>query len=249
MNRTGVLLAMLLLLTSVGCGKKAPSTDYEDVDVLVHKEYTVRPGDTWTSISADFFGRDDRGGRIAAENDADPAVAPDPGRVIRIGIRPDELDLVRRMTAASELYNVGCRHRDEGRHEEAVQAFAAALEKAPEFVDARYNLGLALLKVGRPREALDELEVVADARPDDADARYALASAWFHLGDYPRSVPELEAALALRPELLRPRYTLALALERMGESQRARRAWEEYLRRDSTSAWAQEARSHLEALP
>src|SRR5438034_264436 len=44
-------------------------------------------------------------------------------------------------------------------------------------------------------------------------------------------------------------FNRALALERLHLVDAARKAWGDYLQRDSSSGWADEARQHLEALP
>ena len=245
------LLALVLVLTlaAAGCGKKAPSTDYEDVEGDTWVDYTVAPSQSWASIAEDFFGDSGNAARIAADNGAELSEPPDPGQTLRIRIRHDELDQVRRLARAREPYNAGVAALAAGRYEEAREDFLEALRLAPEFVDARYNLGLSLLKLGRPDEAIEPLRQVAADRPMDKDAAYALASAWFHLGRYGEAVDGLERALELDPGFLRAQYTLALALERMGEGARARQAWQRYLELDATSAWADEARQHLKTLP
>lgn len=240
---------LILLLALGACGKKGPDTDYEDVENDTWVDYTVVPGQSWASISEDFFGDARNAERIAADNGATREEEPVGGEVLRVRVKPDELDLVRRLADAREPYNVGVAYHQREDYELAVEAFEEALDRAPEFVDARYNLGLSLLKLGRPDKAVVQLEEVARQRPQDKDAHYALASAWFHLGNYPEALPELEAALAIDPGFLRARYTLALARERIGDSEGAREAWEAYLELDATSAWAQEAREHLQNLP
>jgi tetratricopeptide (TPR) repeat protein len=250
MRRRGLLVLPLILALVLGaCGKKAPSTEYEDVEGDTWVDYTVLPGQGWVSIAEDFFGTGAQAQRIAEDNGATLDEAPVPGEVLKIRVSQDELDLVRRLADAREPYNAGVAYLDREDFAQAVEAFEEALQRAPEFVDARYNLGLAELKLGRPDLAVVQLEEVVRERPDDKDAHYAVASAWFHLGDYIKALPELEAALAIDPGFLRARYTLALATERIGDATGARDAWEAYLELDSTSAWAQEARQHLEVLP
>ena len=243
----GVSLALLLIFAAA-CGR-GPSTDYEDVSGDTWMEYTVQPSQSWRSIAEDFFGGGENAARIAKDNGAVPSTPPREGQKLRIRIRHDELDLVRRLASAPEPYNAGVAYHEAQDYENAVKAFREALHRAPEFVDARYNLGLALLKLGRPQEAVEQLAPVVAERSDDKDAHYGLASAYFHLGDYPQAAQELRKALELDANFLRARYTLALALERMGDSRGAREAWQSYLRLDSSSAWAKEARAHLQTLP
>jgi len=237
-----------IALVVVGCSKK-PGTDYEDVDTVTSVAYTVQPGDSWAGVSEDFFGTPEMAPRIAQDNGFTPGDPIPVGSSVNIQIHPDELDVVRRLADARDPYNTGVALLNEERYEEAVAAFEEALDRAPEFVDARYNLGLAYLKLGRPAESIEALKPVVEIRADDKDAHYALASAYFFGSDYESALPELVAALALDPDFLRARFTYALALERVGESVRSREAWEAYLQLDSSSAWAKEAREHLEALP
>lgn len=241
-------LVAVLAIFLAACGR-GPATDYEDVSGDTWMEYTVLPSQTWRSIAEDFFGAGDNAARIAADNGGELSTPPREGQKLKIRIRHDELDLVRRLASAREPYNAGVAYHEAQDYENAVKAFREALRRAPEFVDARYNLGLALLKLGQPTEAAKELQPVVLAREGDKDAHYGLASAYFHLGAYPQAAQELREALRLDENFLRARFTLALALERMGDSEGARKAWQSYLKLDSSSAWAKEARSHLETLP
>jgi tetratricopeptide (TPR) repeat protein len=248
----GVLVAGLLLVGA--CGQppkpKVPEVDVSHLEGGTTVTYTVQPGDTWQHISELYFGTARAAVRLAAAHGGSPEVPPDPGSVVEVAIGPDELDLARRIVEARGPYNTGVdlMQRD-GREDEAVAAFEQALDVAPQFVDARYNLGLVLLREGRPAEAEQQLKQVVAERAQDKDARYALASAYFHQGLYEKAQPELEAALGLDPNFLRARFTYALALERLGQVEPARQAWQQYLELDAQSAWAAEARSHLQQLP
>ena len=244
-----LLSLMATLILGAGCAKKSAQTDPGDVEHATHVEFTVKPGDSWQSISEDFFGTSAQAGRMAFDNGSTLEESPPIGDVIDVRILPDELDSVRRLADAREPYNAGVAFLNAEDYELAVESFEAALGRAPEFVDARYNLGLAQLKLGQPEKAASSLADVVSHRENDKDAHYALASAYFYQGDYEASLPELEAALGLDAGFLRARFTYALALERMGRNVDSRRAWMAYLELDDSSAWASEARTHLEALP
>ena len=58
-----------------------------------------------------------------------------------------------------------------------------------------------------------------------------------------------ETAIALANPPPEAYFNRALALERLHLGDSARRAWDDYLKRDSTSGWADEARHHVEELP
>jgi tetratricopeptide (TPR) repeat protein len=213
-------------------------------------EYTVQVDDGWPRISELFFGTARMAPRIAQDNGASLEVPPEVGSTVTVRIPPEEMGTVRQIAEARGSYNTGVELMQEtGQDEAAVRAFRRALDKAPHFVDARYNLGLVLLRQDHPREAEQELRRVVAERDGDKDAHYALASALFHQERYPDAEPELRRSLDLDPGFLRAQFTYAMCLERQGRSKEARDAWQRYLELDSSSAWAGEARAHLQQLP
>jgi tetratricopeptide (TPR) repeat protein len=237
----------LALTLAVGCGKSGPATD--PTDAGHRREVEAKPGDTWASLAETFFADPARAEALARENGQLVEVEPIPGSVVVIRVTAADMDRVRRLERARDPYNLGTEHLREGRLEAAESAFREALDLAPEFMDARYNLGLVALESGRPDAALGHLVPVAAARPRDKDAQYALGAAYYHRGDFQAAELPLRAAIDLDPGFLRARFTWAMCLEQVGRLAEAREAWQEYLRRDSSSAWAREARSHLEQLP
>jgi tetratricopeptide (TPR) repeat protein len=251
MTRVCARLTLAILLAMAACGHPpSPPPDVSAPEGGTSVAYTVQPGDTWQHISELYFGDAHAAARLAAANSGAPGQAPEPGTTIEVTIAPDELDVARSIVEARGPYNTGVDlMQQEGREEEAVAAFQKALAIAPRFVDARYNLGLVLLRQGHLDQAQQELQQVAAERATDKDARYALATAYFHQGQYEKAQPELEAALQIDPGFLRARFTYALALERLGRVDLARQAWQAYLDLDATSAWAGEARAHLDQLP
>lgn len=212
------------------------------------RTHLVAPGDTWQSIAETYFGTPAPAERLASENGGQAAEPPTPGEQVTVSIPAADLPGVRRLAEAREPYNQGVQLLEQERPREAAEAFEEALRRAPDFVDARYNLGLALLQMDRSRDAVAPLRAVAAARPADKDAHYALASAYFHQQLYREALAALDAALALDARFLRARFTRAMTLERLGDAPQARAAWQQYLELDAASAWAQEARQHLNEL-
>lgn len=246
-------LTMLLVVSLLaGCSQRPRdlrSTDPTSADGTSTVTYRVQEGDDWEEISETFFGDASRASRIAEANGRTLAEGPDVGREVRIAIRDEEMDLVREVAEARGPYNRGVELMAlKGKEEQAREAFAQALDRAPHFVDARYNLGLVLLRLGRPDEAIGHFRQVVSGRPDDVDARYGLAAALFHAGNYPAAIGELESTLELDVDHVSARFTYALALERLGRTLEARKAWRAFLERDSESNWATEARQRLRAL-
>jgi CHAT domain len=116
--------------------------------------------------------------------------------------------------------------------------------------------GAGLVLVARARDAAARLRAAAAKEPSNAkiwnDAGAAEYAAALHANEpsrYAEALAALDRALALEPELAEALFNRALTLERLGLTSAAREAWKRYLRIDATSAWAAEARNHLQRLP
>lgn len=247
------MIPLVLLVLLWGCSSRPRDLRVdptgEEPTVARELSYTVREGDTWTSIAESYFGDGANASRIAADNSADIALPPVSGRELRVRIEDDEVARVRAVHDARDSYNVGYQKMQEaGGDEAARESFERALKIAPHFVDARYNLGLVLLRLQRAREAQKVLEPVIHARPGDPDAHYALAAAYFHYEDFESALRQLNVTLSLRGDHLRALWTRALALQKLGRGDEAVGAWRLYLQHDDRSAWASQAREHLAEL-
>lgn len=128
---------------------------------------------------------------------------------------------VERDPTADNLHALGVAHLLLGEYDAAIRAFEDAIGQSP--APAQYHNDLAAAYLARWRQ-LD--------RPDDL----------------PRALEAVERALERDAQLLEARFNRALALEAMFLNDEARAAWEDYLSRDSSSEWADEARAHLRKL-
>jgi tetratricopeptide (TPR) repeat protein len=135
---------------------------------------------------------------------------------------------------------------------------AASSEKAlagvgtPEVLHA---LGVVGLIVGDLDRAVPMIEqAVGQSRPaarmlSDLSAAYlARAARDQRPQDLTRALAAVDRAVKADPELTEALFNRALALDRLALVQEARTAWEDYLRIDDQSGWADEARAHLSAL-
>ena len=112
--------------------------------------------------------------------------------------------------------------------DKAVEQLQAALNHNQNNAKAQNDLGVALLELGRQAEANNESGVA--------------------LQRYAESHDHVKKAVELDNVLLEARFNLSLVLEKMGLSDAAEESWREYLKHDSASPWANEARQNLEAL-
>jgi hypothetical protein len=113
----------------------------------------------------------------------------------------------------------------------------------------------AQLVTGQADQAVSALEEAARIAPRSARVQNDLSAAYLvrseqkpGLEDLNKALTAATAATQADPSLAEARFNLALALERLSRRDEARKAWEAYLKIDSKSGWAEEARRHLEEL-
>ena len=116
-------------------------------------------------------------------------------------------------------------------------------------------LGVRHLLLGEAPVAIRLLERSRRAPGDRARRLNDLAAACFAQASGANNHEQLaysldlaEAAATENPALLAARFNRALILESLGPTSRAADAWSDYLRADSTSAWAREAEGRRERL-
>ena len=125
------------------------------------------------------------------------------------------------LATPSALHALGVSQLLAGRHDDAVQSLLAASREQP--ANAQYLSDVAAVQLERARLGL---------RPDDL----------------PRALAAADRARRLDPSLNEAWFNRALAMSALSLTDQARTAWTEYLRRDSVSPWATEARARLEEL-
>jgi tetratricopeptide (TPR) repeat protein len=116
-------------------------------------------------------------------------------------------------------------------------------------------LGIAHLIVGDVTRAVAVLEEAADQPEADARILNDLAAAYLvraardnQAQDVAKALTVTDRVIAADPALPEGWFNRASAFEQMFLFDEARRAWQEYLRLDSSTGWAEEARRHLERL-
>jgi hypothetical protein len=133
---------------------------------------------------------------------------------------------------------------------------AAAIERAAASRGASSDLarGVAQVAVGELDGAVTALRRAAARAPGDAPVQSDLAAALIARAqstgaqeDAQAALDACEHALAASRDMPEALFNKALALEALGRTDSAARAWEEYLRVDSQSEWANEARSRMES--
>ena len=120
----------------------------------------------------------------------------------------------------SRLHALGVSQLLAGRYDDAAQSLLAASREQP--ANAQYLSDVAAVQIERARLGL---------RPDDL----------------PRALAAADRAPRLDPSLKEAWFNRALAASALSLTAEAKSAWTEYLKRDSSSPWANEARQRLES--
>ncbi len=107
----------------------------------------------------------------------------------------------------------------------AIQQLKKALLKDPKNAQIYSDLGVAYLEKGQLEE--------------DKGVRFKMTV---------QAYDNIEKALGIKPDLQPALFNKARCLEALPLVNQAKEAWEEYLKHDGTSKWADEARTHLQDL-
>ncbi|MEE8352053.1 MAG: tetratricopeptide repeat protein [Rhodospirillales bacterium] len=115
------------------------------------------------------------------------------------------------------LFNLlGCAYRNEGKEDDAIEAFSKAVSLAPELVDAHFNLANALHKIGRLEEAVVKFRQVAELTPDNAEAHWYLGNALKRLEKLDEAVASYHKVLAIKPDFAEAHMNLGNTLTDLG---------------------------------
>lgn len=125
--------------------------------------------------------------------------------------------------SASELNEVGIALFQQGREEDAVRVFRAAVSTDPSFFPAYRNLGKSLLELGRLGEAVTNLSAAVSIAGDNAGCYVDLGNALKKLGRLDEAIRSYRKALQCDPEYAEAAANLGNSLLCIGETQKALR--------------------------
>jgi tetratricopeptide (TPR) repeat protein len=117
--------------------------------------------------------------------------------------------------------NLGVLYYNKGMYEDAVAAFARALELDPKMQVAQRNLEVAYFHTGFYDRRVAELHDRLRAHPDDRDARWELGRAYAAIGDGKEAVVEFNAILQYAPNDIGAIVQLGLAEKANGDLEKA----------------------------
>jgi Flp pilus assembly protein TadD len=119
---------------------------------------------------------------------------------------------------ALRLMEQGIALRRQGRLDEAVRAYEAAIARDPALAEAHYNLGVALGAQGRIADAARSWRRAAELKPGFVPALNNLGSALLELGDVQGAAAQHRLALKADPRSAGAMINLGNALRLMGDA-------------------------------
>jgi protein O-mannosyl-transferase len=127
-------------------------------------------------------------------------------------------DVLRKNPGAVMAYiNLGYLLQNQGRLDEAFDAYQRAIELQPDYAKAHGNLGIVYRKQGRLDDAIRQYRRAIECDPDYADAHFNLGLALQDRGDLDHTVAEFRKCIDLSPRNFRAHFRLACIL--MGRDQ------------------------------
>ena len=114
--------------------------------------------------------------------------------------------------------NVGTELQAQGKVDEAIMFYRAALARDANDAVTRSNLGAALVAKGQLDEAIAEYRTALTLSPNDADIHYNLANALAAQGRLVDAVGQFREALRIEPGLAEARLNLGNALAALGQA-------------------------------
>lgn len=150
---------------------------------------------------------------------------------------------------ADDWFESGVQAEDEGRIDDAIDAYREALARSGPTVDVCLNLGNALYSTGQRREAADCYSQAAELAPDCVEAWNNLGIVLGEMNRLDEAIRAYRRALAMAPDYSDAHFNLAETLAVRGELGEARRHWSTYLELDPTSLWAERVRERLRRSP
>ena len=134
---------------------------------------------------------------------------------------------------AEAWFDAGVHADEAGAHEQAVDAYAQAIERGADSAEVYYNLGNARYALGRAAEAASSYLRAVEREPDYVAAWNNLGNALIDTGRAAEAVDAYRRALAVDPHYADAHSNLAEACVQLGRTQEAHQHWQAYLRAES----------------
>ena len=148
----------------------------------------------------------------------------------RKGIKGADFDqLEQRLNDAGAHNNMGIAFQEQGKLEEAVEAYSKALTIKPNHAEAYNNMGTALQNQGKLEEAIEAYNKALTIKPDYAEAYNNMGTALQNQGKLEEAIEAYNKALTLKPDNAEAFYNMGIALKELGKLEEAIEAYNKAL--------------------
>lgn len=159
----------------------------------------------------------------------------------------DELDfaelkartLARENATAENLHELGRVYLAQKKFDAAITELEKAIKLNSNIAKLHNDLGAALMEKGNLIKSQSKENDTKDKKPNETKPYLEL---------FAQANESFSKAIELDKSNLESKFNQALCVEALGLQSQAKEAWENYLKLDSTSKWADEAREHLKKL-
>jgi len=240
-----ILFVVTLFILPSCAPKRVQVPEVKPDRVITHR---VLPGESWESISEDYYGTSDRAVELARFNQMKVSDKLRPGSGVRIPLRREDKRYLEHRARALKIYNEGTDLSSHGKYVKAIEKFNEALKIDPALVDARFNKAICFQKLGLHGKAEPILKELVRKYPSEQRYLFAYGNSLFYLGRLKEALSVFQKVLKQDPDHLKSLYAVAVVYEKLGEKGKAIDSWKKYLKKDIETEWADSAREHLKRL-
>lgn len=149
--------------------------------------------------------------------------------------------LVRQNGSAENIHELGRVYLAQQKFDQAIEELEKAIKLNPKIAGIHNDLGVAFMEKGKLNKSENEAIEKSNQKNNDTKPYLEL---------FAKANKEFALAIDLKKDSPEPRFNQALCISLLNEilPNQAKEAWENYLKFDSTSQWADEARERLKKL-
>ena len=130
--------------------------------------------------------------------------------------------LLKQFPNSINLFNIlGAVNQGLGRPEEAVKAYAYAIDIQPNYADAHNNMGVALKDQGKLEEATEAYTKALSLKPAYADVHNNMGVVLKSQGKLEEAIEAYKKAISLKPDFAEGYYNMGVALQEQGKLEEA----------------------------